>query len=221
MEYRIINYISIFLALLVVIPAHEFAHALTAVKFGDYTPKMNGRLTLNPLAHFDPVGLIAFVLVGFGWAKPTPINPYNFKRYKSGCFWVSVAGVITNYVMSFLVYPLAILSFMYVPEFGYFGVVLKYTLYYIFRLGLVFFVFNLLPIYPLDGFRVVDVFNKKNGAIYRFLRNYGIYVLYALCLLGLVADFINIPELDILGMFINIAVDFISKPITLFWGLFF
>ena len=101
---RILNYLSIFLALIVVLPVHEFAHAFVAVKCGDYTPKSYKRLTLNPLAHFDPVGLACFVFAGFGWAKPVPVNPYNFKNYKWGSFFVAIAGVVANYILAFLIY---------------------------------------------------------------------------------------------------------------------
>ena len=69
-----------------VIPLHEFAHAATAYMCGDPTAKYHGRLSLNPMRHFDPLGLVSFALVGFGWAKPVPINPHNFKKYKLGCF---------------------------------------------------------------------------------------------------------------------------------------
>ena len=81
---RILDFIAIFLALIVVLPLHEYAHGLVAYKCGDNTPKLMGRLTLNPMAHFDPIGLIMFVFARFGFAKPVPVNPYNFRKYKFG-----------------------------------------------------------------------------------------------------------------------------------------
>lgn len=216
---KIIEYISIFLALMMVLPLHEFAHGFAAVKSGDYTPKMYNRYTLNPLAHFDIVGLVCFALVGFGWAKPMPVNPRNFRNYKRGCFFVSIAGVIANYLLAFFVFPLLILSIIYVPTFGYFTTVLINTLYYAFRFSLVFFVFNLLPLYPLDGFRLVDSLNKRRGKIYMFLRNYGTYVLYAFFFLGILADATGLYYLDVLGNLINYLVSIIERPILLFWGL--
>ena len=177
MVETIIKYISIFLALMLVLPLHEFAHGFAAVKSGDWTPKMYNRYTLNPLAHFDPVGLICFAVIGFGWAKPMPVNPSNFKNYKLGCFLVSIAGIVANYLLAFLVYPLLILSILYVPTFGYFTTVLVNALGYAFRLSLVFFVFNLIPLYPLDGFRLVDALNKKRGKVYMVLRNYEILII--------------------------------------------
>ena len=88
---RLISYLCIFIALLIVLPLHEFAHAFAAVKSGDNTPKMYGRYTINPLAHFDLMGLAFFIFARFGWAKPVPINPKNFKHYKRGCFFTSIA----------------------------------------------------------------------------------------------------------------------------------
>ena len=123
---RILNYICIFLALIVVLPIHEFAHAFIAYKSGDNTPKDQGRLTLNPLAHFDVYGLILFVIAGFGWAKPVAINPYNFKHYKRDYFFVSIGGVVANYLTAFIIYPIFLLL-LKVPQFGYFTYVLQYT----------------------------------------------------------------------------------------------
>ena len=82
----ILLYLSRFIVLLFILPAHEFAHAFAAYKNGDDTAKLYGRYTLNPLKHFDPVGLICFLIAGFGWAKPVPVNPYNFKNFKKGSF---------------------------------------------------------------------------------------------------------------------------------------
>ena len=215
---RIIQYFAIFLALILVLPLHEFAHALIAVKCGDNTPKLAGRYTLNPLAHFDTMGLICFVLARFGWAKPVPVNPSNIKNYKWGSLFVAIAGVLANYLLAFLIYPLFILS-LSVGDFGYFTDLLQYTLYFIFSLSLSFFAFNVLPIFPLDGFRIVEAFSKKRSKIYYYLRYYGPYILIFLMLLSVVAVFSGFYKLDILGTAIMFIVKYIRIPITAFWGL--
>lgn len=206
---------------MIVLPIHEFAHGFAAVKSGDPTPKLYNRYTLNPFAHFDISGLVCFVLVGFGWAKPVPINPNNFRHYKRGCFFTSVAGVVANYLLAFLVYPLFLLAFFYLPEFGYFTTVFVSMLQKTIVLSLCFMVFNLLPFYPLDGFRVVDVFVRRRGKIYWFLRTKGIYILYGLVLLSFVADLTNLYYLDVLGYIINHVVGVLEIPIIKFWGLIF
>ncbi len=112
----ILKLIASFLAVVVVLTLHEFAHAFVAYKCGDPTPKWNRRLTLNPARHFDLMGLIFFTLVGFGWAKPVPVNPDNFKKYRLGSALTASAGVIVNYLSAFLFCPLYILASYYFAD---------------------------------------------------------------------------------------------------------
>ena len=112
MDY-IVYLLASFLAVMVVITLHEFSHAFVAYKCGDPTAKFNGRMTLNPIKHFDPIGIVMFALVGFGWARPVPVNPNNFRHYRSGSFWTSAAGIITNYISAFLFYPIFLLTLNY------------------------------------------------------------------------------------------------------------
>ena len=222
--YKIIDYTSVFLALLLVLPVHEFAHAFVADRLGDKTARLSGRLTLHPIKHFDIYGLICMLLVHFGWAKPVPVNPYNFKNPRRDMFFVSIAGVLANLILAFIFCPLfylvqyllTILPF----SLGAFGNIIIYTFYYVYWLSLAFFVFNLLPFYPLDGFRVIDCFNRKHGKVYRFLRDYGQYVLLTLVALSFIADFLNIRYINILGYYLETVVGYLSYPIVAFWGLF-
>lgn len=218
----LIQIVASFLAAVVVLTLHEFAHAFVAWKCGDPTAKFNGRMTLNPLRHFDPIGLVLFAVAGFGWAKPVPVNPNNFKHYRSGCFWTSAAGVIVNYLSAFLFCPLFLLVARYLAGNTYGHQLIYYTAYYLYACSLSFCVFNLLPFYPLDGFRIVDALNKKRGKVYRFLRDYGYYVLLGLILLNILARYIPLlGYIDVLGYLMDFAVGILGWPIERLWLLIF
>ena len=208
-------------AVLIAITIHEYAHGYVAWKLGDPTAKSNGRLSLNPMHHLHPIGALMMLLVGFGWAKPVPVNPNNFRNYRKGCFWTSIAGVLTNYVMAFLFYPIFLLVVEYVcPLFDrrYIAQFLYIFFYALFACSLSFCVFNLLPLYPLDGFRIVDAVNTSRGKIYQFLRQNGYYILLGLILVHVLSDRIPYLEyVDVLGYVLNFAIDIFGKPITLFW----
>ena len=218
---KLILYLSQFLALLLVLPIHEFAHAFVAVKCGDDTPKLNGRYTINPFSHFDLMGLVCFMFAGFGWAKPVPINPNNFNNYKKGCFLVSIAGVTANYILAFIAYPLMLLVMLYLPDLLLFDDVIFYTLNYIFTFSLSFFIFNLIPLYPLDGFKVYDALTTTRGPIYKFLYEKGIFILYALFGLRIIADITGLWFIDIFGYAMRYLINILQTPITLLWNLIF
>ncbi len=100
---QIIAYmLAYILALIIAFSMHELAHAFSAYKLGDPTPKAMGRLTLNPVKHIDIVGMLGFLIVGFGWAKPVPINPLYFRKYRRDNFIVSISGVLTNLILAFI-----------------------------------------------------------------------------------------------------------------------
>jgi len=148
------------IVLLVAFSVHEFAHALTADRFGDMTPRQNGRLTLNPLVHLDPMGSLMLIVAGFGWAKPVPINPYALeKRSSAATMWVSLAGPASNLLMAVLFaipFQLGLVnagsafvqSGQVLPSLGY----LLFEFVYI---NLLLFLFNLIPISPLDGEKIL------------------------------------------------------------------
>jgi len=196
------------IAIVVAIVLHEFSHSYVAVKMGDNTPKAYGRLTLNPLAHFDALGLICFVIVGFGWAKPVPINTLNFRNHKKGVIAVSLAGIITNIIIAF------ISAGLYVCVENYMSIgTFKFFLSYLFLFGMIMnlslAVFNLLPIYPLDGFNFLNAFMRYDNKFVDFNMRYGQILLLILVISGLV------------GFVLGYAVNGIVWVFEWFWNLIF
>lgn len=225
---QLIYYAAAIVAMLFVLVPHEFAHAYVAYRCGDPTAKMRGRLTLNPVKHFDPVGFVLCIVAGFGWARPVPINPYNFKRYRQGLFLTAIAGVVTNYFIAFWAYPLFQVIVNYFPRSGnlsYLYVFLNYTFSLIYTFSLSVFIFNLLPLNPLDGFRVVQSLTREVNPVNRFLKYYGRYILIALVLesflCNILVDYTNIymaSYFDVLGYVQWFAYNILGYPIMALWN---
>lgn len=163
-------------ALLLALTLHELAHGFVAYRLGDPTAKQQGRLTLNPLKHIDPLGILALWLIGFGWAKPVPINPLYFRGdRRRGLLLVSLAGPLTNFILAFL----TALLLMILPPLR--SAYLLPFMQLLFIYNIFFGVFNLLPIPPLDGSKVLLYFLPPSTA-YQFtqLEQYGTLILMLL-----------------------------------------
>lgn len=185
------------IAVLVALTFHEYAHGWVAYQLGDPTAKYEGRLTLNPIAHIDPIGALMFVLVHFGWGKPVPVNPRYFKHYRRDTALVSIAGPVSNLLLAFLSFFLLLLlvprNAAFESAIGVLGAVraASPSLQFIVEvlsasvfvnLGLM--AFNLLPIPPLDGSKILAAFVplKYQDAYDQYLQQ-GMYVLLALLVL--------------------------------------
>ena len=181
------NWLIIPAALLAII-FHELSHGYVAFLMGDRTAKEHGRLSLNPFKHMGILGLICMVIFGFGWAKPVPINSYFFKNKKLGITLVSFAGPLSNVILATLAVLFGVLLSR-IPEtnetFEYVLVLISYFLVYFSILNVGLAVFNLLPIPPLDGSKVL--FALLPGKAYRFVLNYERYGMLILLVL------INLP----------------------------
>jgi Zn-dependent protease len=164
-------------ALLLAVTVHELAHGLVADRLGDPTARLNGRLTLNPLPHIDPLGALAFILVGFGWAKPVPVNAYNLRHPVRDMAWIAAAGPLSNFALAFvallgyrLLQPVTALPFLVDP--------LQGILFYVFLFNLGLGVFNLIPLPPLDGGHFLPYFLPRAswGALHK-IEQYGPIIL--------------------------------------------
>lgn len=155
------NILVSLVAIAVAISVHEFGHAYAAHLLGDDTAKMYGRMTLDPAKHIDPIGLIMMVIFRFGWAKPVPVNPNNFKNYKLGNVLVSLAGAIGNILAAIV----CVFIMKYV-QMDAIRLIANVTLMY--NIG--FAAFNLLPIPPLDGWGIISSFipYKYNDIVYKY-----------------------------------------------------
>jgi Zn-dependent protease len=174
------------ITLMIAFTVHEFSHAFTADRLGDNTPRMQGRLTLNPLAHLDPIGSIMLLLAGFGWAKPVQINPYAVQRRSSaGVMWVSLAGPFSNLLMALL--AAVPLRFGWVPYSYGTDLIpsLYYFLYEFMSINLILMLFNLIPLAPLDGEKIAAYFFPPPlDSILERIHPYGSMILMVLVFMG-------------------------------------
>ncbi|MGN1227375.1 MAG: site-2 protease family protein [Christensenellales bacterium] len=195
------------LAIMIALSFHEFAHAFVAYKQGDDTAKLSGRMTLNPLAHLDPVGSVLLLIVGFGWAKPVQCNPLRFKKYKSGMVKVSIAGVIANLILAILFSFFFMLASKYADATTTFGNFLIFFCRYTCVISFCLAVFNLLPIPPLDGYSLLSALVKGDNPYMVFVQKYGLILMLIILLT---------PIFDII---LNFLYSLVLMPLFQLWYL--
>jgi len=193
-----LTFILIAVPLLYSVILHELAHGWVAYRMGDPTAKWMGRLSLNPLRHLDPVGTLMLFIFGFGWARPVPVNFANLRESRKGLIFVSSAGIVVNTILAFV--AIFLLRFLTPSEHS--GA--YKMLYYMARINIILAAFNLIPIPPLDGSKILMGFlsNRLQYALAR-LEPYGFFIIIGLFYFGVLnplIDFFRWIILSIIGL---------------------
>ena len=179
-------------AALLCITLHELSHGFVAWRLGDPTAKNAGRLTLNPIRHLDVVGLLMMLVAKVGWAKPVPVDPRYFKKPKQGMALTALAGPVSNFVLAVLAMLISKVIYLYAPYSAAMDVVFSFCLYTLAPLSIGLGLFNLIPIPPLDGSKVLAAFlpDRQYITLMRYER-YGIVVLLVLSFVGIGSSLIS------------------------------
>ncbi|HSV85611.1 MAG TPA: site-2 protease family protein [Levilinea sp.] len=200
--------LSRIIILIVSLSTHEFAHAATADALGDDTPRLNGRLTLNPAAHLDLMGSLMLLIAGFGWARPVPINPYALqRRTPAGVMMVSLAGPASNLLLAILA-AIPIRMGLVTPSFANTGPLPSLYLFLLqfIAINLLLMVFNLIPLAPLDGEKIAGYFLPPPVAsLFDTIRPYGPLILLAILFVG------PMVGLDIFGWIVWPVVNILMR----------
>lgn len=205
MIFRLLNgqitplyFVFFIISLLISLTIHELAHAYTSFKLGDSTAKIDGRISLNPINHIDPYGFLAILIVGFGWAKPVMMNPYNFKNYRDGIFFTALAGPVSNIIQ-------AILGTLLL-NFNFPIIVLEFIQVFV-LINIILASFNILPIPPLDGYKVFSriLSDKLYFQAEYYERKYGFIILMVFLIAGLLRT-IWFPVYNFLLNFVNLFI---------------
>ncbi|WP_425757443.1 site-2 protease family protein [Ihubacter sp. rT4E-8] len=185
---------------------HEFAHGIVSYALGDPTPKLQGRLTINPAAHMDPFGFVALLFAGFGWGIPVQINPGYYKHRRRDELLVSLAGVVMNFIIA-MIFALGLrFLFMQNPTWlmSSMGDIVTQILMSVVSINIVLMIFNLFPIPPLDGFGIItELFNLRKYDWYYKIYDKGFLILLALILLGVTDKVLGPAVSAVLGWIIN------------------
>ena len=197
-------------AIIIGLSFHEYAHAVVSYKLGDPTPKLQGRVTINPMAHVDPVGFAALIFAGFGWGVPVEVNPTYYANRRKGELLVSLAGVTMNLIIAIVFAVIAKILLMTLGAAVLstsWGAVLWTMIMYVIQINLVLMIFNLIPVPPLDGFSIIsEIFNLKTTNFYWTVYRYGNVILIALIIFGVTGRIISPAVYGIFNLLQNFII---------------
>lgn len=211
----LVNIAAMLFVVFCTMPVHEYAHALAATKLGDDTPRLAGRLTLRPTAHLDPIGTVMILLCGFGYAKPVPVNINNLKNGRKSFAVVALAGPLSNIIMAFIFIFLGNLSYVIFGRSSLVNVYSVLSMFFSFAssINISLAVFNLLPVPPLDGSRILNLLLPEKY-YYKIMR-YEKYIMLIIFVL-LLTNILSWP-LNFLGNLVTKGLTFLaSLPFKLF-----
>lgn len=213
-EETVYKLLICFIISMVALPIHECAHGYAAYRMGDNTAKRQGRLTLNPFVHIDPIGTLALVLFGFGWAKPVQINPLNFENPKKGMMLSALAGPLSNIGLAFI--SMVLYKFSYIPVYmgisGAFLLTVQTFLLYMISINITLAVFNFIPIPPFDGSRIATYFLPQR--IYFKIMQYE-NIIFIVLLVALWFGVFDGP-ISFVSSSVTGILDYITRPIDWF-----
>ena len=192
-------------AFLIAVTVHELAHGVVADRLGDPTARVQGRLTLNPLPHIDPLGAVAFLLAGFGWAKPVPVNAYNLRHPRRDMAWIAAAGPVSNFAVAFV----GLVGVVLIQRIGlgaFAAEPLGAVLFAVFRFNLALGIFNLIPLPPLDGGHFLPYFlPRASWTTLHQLEQYGPMILLLLVMTGATRYIVGPVMSFMSGMYISLV----------------
>ena len=195
--------------LVIAFTVHEYMHAFVAYKFGDWTAKNAGRLTLNPLVHLDPLGSIMLLFAGFGWAKPVPVNPYVIRqKHPAGLMLVSLAGPLSNLVLAAvgggIIRLLVVVRYTWMAPEWLVNFLLEFIV-----INIMLFLFNMIPIAPLDGDIILEyTLPEAWKSKFETVRQYGSYILFGMMIIG------RFTKFDVFGFLMDKPMSHIFALLT-------